>query len=65
MIVPVVNCGTSFFGGFVIFSVIGFMAHEAGLPVEDVVKSGSVTLSDPPPPQQAARSAAATPSVVD
>ena len=64
MIVPVVNCGTSFFGGFVIFSVIGFMAHEAGLPVEDVVKSGSVTLS-PPSPQQAARSAAATPSVVN
>ena len=41
MIVPLVNCGTSFFGGFVIFSVIGFMAHEAGLPVEDVVKSGA------------------------
>ena len=41
IIVPIVNCGTSFFGGFVIFSVIGFMAHEAGLPVSDVVKSGA------------------------
>ena len=35
------NCGTSFYGGFVIFSVIGFMAQEAGLPVKDVVTTGN------------------------
>ncbi|XP_064625329.1 sodium- and chloride-dependent glycine transporter 1-like [Lineus longissimus] len=40
MMVPVINSFTSFFAGFVVFSVIGFMANEAGLPVEDVITSG-------------------------
>ncbi|CAH1773216.1 unnamed protein product [Owenia fusiformis] len=38
--VPCVNCGSSFFAGFVIFSVLGFMAKESGLNVKDVVKPG-------------------------
>ncbi|XP_067663699.1 sodium- and chloride-dependent glycine transporter 1-like [Haliotis asinina] len=40
MIVPLINCGTSIFAGFVIFSVLGFMAHEAGTTMEKVVTQG-------------------------
>ncbi|XP_074653910.1 sodium- and chloride-dependent glycine transporter 2-like [Tubulanus polymorphus] len=40
IVIPLVTCGTSFFAGFVIFSVIGFLAHEANLPVEEAVTSG-------------------------
>ena len=40
MIVPLINCGTSIFAGFVIFSILGFMAHEAGSTVDQIVKQG-------------------------
>ncbi|XP_064621443.1 sodium- and chloride-dependent glycine transporter 1-like [Lineus longissimus] len=40
LVVPLINCGTSLFAGFVIFSVIGAMAHEAGVPVKDAMTSG-------------------------
>ena len=40
ILIPIINCGTSFLCGFVVFSVIGFMAAEAGLKVDEVVQSG-------------------------
>ncbi|KAL5012506.1 hypothetical protein ScPMuIL_011057 [Solemya velum] len=40
MIVPIINCSTSIFAGCVIFSVLGFMAHEAGSTVAEVVTEG-------------------------
>ncbi|EDV20631.1 uncharacterized protein TRIADDRAFT_50950 [Trichoplax adhaerens] len=38
--VSLINCGTSFFAGFVIFSVVGFMAYASGRPVEAVADQG-------------------------
>ncbi|RUS84345.1 hypothetical protein EGW08_007877, partial [Elysia chlorotica] len=40
LIFAAVNSMTSFLAGFVIFSVLGFMAHSQGVSVEDVAESG-------------------------
>ncbi|XP_046569999.1 sodium- and chloride-dependent glycine transporter 2-like [Haliotis rubra] len=40
ILVTFVSEGTSMFGGLVVFTIIGFMAHEANVPVSEVVSSG-------------------------
>ncbi|XP_071837650.1 sodium- and chloride-dependent glycine transporter 1-like isoform X2 [Apostichopus japonicus] len=38
IIVPILNCATSIFAGFVIFSIMGFMANKLGKDVSEVVE---------------------------
>ncbi|XP_072027465.1 sodium- and chloride-dependent GABA transporter 2-like [Amphiura filiformis] len=40
LIIVCINSATSLYGGVAIFSVLGFMAHEQGVPVEDVADKG-------------------------
>ena len=40
LVLACVNSGTSLLAGFVIFSVLGFMAHEQGVGVGEVAESG-------------------------
>lgn len=40
LIIPLINCGTSFYAGFAVFATLGFMSHKTGLPIEDVAVQG-------------------------
>ena len=44
VLVPILNCATSFYAGFAVFSVVGFLANDLGEPVQDVVESGSYSV---------------------
>ncbi len=39
-LVSLANNATSFIGGFAVFSALGYYAHQSGLPVSEVVRSG-------------------------
>lgn len=39
------NGGSSFVAGFAIFSVLGFMSYEQGLPISEVAATGKSTVS--------------------
>ena len=41
LITGLANCGTSFFAGFVVFSILGYLANIQGLEVENVVTKGT------------------------
>ena len=41
MLVPLINCSTSLFAGFVIFAILGFMAHEGSTTVDKIVTQGN------------------------
>ena len=47
--VSIGNCATSFFAGFVIFGIIGFIAHEMGVGVSDVATDGELSPSSATP----------------
>ena len=42
VIVTLINCGTSIFAGFVVFSILGFMAAEQHVGVSDVADDGTL-----------------------
>jgi solute carrier family 6 amino acid transporter-like protein 5/7/9/14 len=37
------NIGTSLFAGFVIFAIIGYLAQELNMNIEDVVDQGNIS----------------------
>lgn len=41
LITAFANCGTSFFAGFAVFSILGYLAHIQGAPVPEVATSGT------------------------
>lgn len=40
LIIPVINCLTSFYGAFVTFAILGFMADQKGVTVDQVADQG-------------------------
>ena len=45
LLTSTVNCVTSFFSGFAIFSVLGYMAFKHGVSIEDVATEGKCCCS--------------------
>ncbi|XP_071847361.1 sodium- and chloride-dependent glycine transporter 2-like [Apostichopus japonicus] len=40
VVVPLINCLTSFFAGFVVFSTIGFISYKTGIEIKDLSVTG-------------------------
>ena len=45
VLVTLINCGTSLFAGFVVFSILGFMAEKQHVAVDHVAAEGWVGCS--------------------
>ena len=52
MIVPVINCATSIYAGFVIFSVLGYMANLKNVSVGEVAAQGKLFIQELSSPAQ-------------
>lgn len=44
LVTTAVNCFTSFFSGFVIFTYLGFMSHKQGVPISSVATEGIISI---------------------
>ncbi|XP_014672837.1 PREDICTED: sodium- and chloride-dependent glycine transporter 1-like isoform X2 [Priapulus caudatus] len=40
LIVPLINCGTSVYAGFVVFAILGYMSYDTGMPIATVASQG-------------------------
>ena len=40
IMIPIINCSTSIYAGFVIFSVLGYMSTEKGVDIAEVATDG-------------------------
>ena len=40
IVVPIITFFSAIYGGFVIFAIVGFMAYDVGLEVDEVITSG-------------------------
>ena len=47
-LVPLINCSTSFLAGIVVFSILGYMSHLTGRPVDEVQGSSRTAPSSNP-----------------
>ena len=40
VMIPILNFLTSMLGGFAVFAIVGYLAHQSGVPPEQVVAQG-------------------------